>query len=176
MPRLVMTVLVEDGQTPLWHDAAKFLNEQSGIINERDNPTAPGEIVIADWSIIGHQIQLVNLNVRERMGGNDFAKRIYEIAGPFERDDLSGASNNVRKIDSGVSRPCAHVQNAFASGNASPFPAIEHNWMPHGVLQAQPRHFFFVRPKNIIAVRSHVGIVALSRRDCHAIVTSSGHW
>jgi hypothetical protein len=47
-----MPILVEDGQTALWHDAAKFLNEQRGIVNEGDHPAAPGEIVIGHRQIV----------------------------------------------------------------------------------------------------------------------------
>src|SRR5215472_4731262 len=160
-----MAILVEDGQASLWHDAAKFLNEQRRIVNERDHPTAPGEIVIVCGQIVGHQIDLVNLNIAERASANHFAKRVHKIPGPLQDDDFTCRPNYVRKIDSGVSRTCADIQNAFARGDASPFPAIEHNRTPHVVLHAESANFLHVRTENVITIRCHEVTVA----DCEKI-------
>src|SRR6266542_5219436 len=109
----------------------------------------------------------MNLNVGERTRANHFAKRIYEIAGAFECDYFAMSPNNFRKIDSGVARTCADIENAFASSDASPFPAIQHNWTPHVMLQAESGNFFLVRPENVIAIRCHAVTVA----DCGEITT-----
>jgi hypothetical protein len=109
----------------------------------------------------------MRLNVAERMRANPPAKRIYEIAGAFQCDDLARRPNNLRKIDSGVSGTCADIQDAFASGDASPFPTIQHNRTPHVMLHAEPENFFLVRPENVIAIRRHEATVA----DCSKITT-----
>src|SRR5882672_6454675 len=123
-PRLVMAVLMEDGQAALWHDAANFLNEQRWIINERDHPAAPGEIVIARRQIIGHQIQLVNFHIRERARPARCFHRADEVLRALERDDFTCRADNFGKIDGRISRAGTHIQDAFANCEACALPAI----------------------------------------------------
>src|SRR6516225_3871723 len=111
------------------------------------------------------------------MRAKHFAKRVYKIPGPLERDDSTGRPDDVRKIDSCVPGTRADIQNAFASGDTSPFPAIEHNPTPRVVLHAESGNFFLARTENVIALRCHQVTVA----DCEEITTlllraSSSHW
>src|SRR5437667_6755079 len=162
-----MPILVEDGQTAFRHDAAKFLNEQRWIINERDHPTAPGEVVIARRQLISHQIDLVNLNVAKGAHVNHFSERICEIFRPLERDHSAMLPNDFTKIDSGVPGTGADIENAFASSDAGSFPAIQRDRAPDAVLQAEPGNLFLIRAENVMAIRRHTVTVA----DCGEITT-----
>ena len=94
----------------------------------------------------------MDLNVSERTRAKHFLKRLYKIARPLKRDDLAARPNNFGKIDSGVPRTRAYVENVFASSNAGSLPAIQDDGPPYIVLQTQPGNFFLVCTEKVIAV------------------------
>ena len=74
-----MTVFVEDSDAAFSHHASQFLDQYGRIADKRHDPSAPREIVISSWQIIRHQIQLVDLDVRERVHTTRFAHRADEV-------------------------------------------------------------------------------------------------
>jgi hypothetical protein len=55
-PGSIVSVFVKDRDTAFRHYIAEFLDQQRLIADKRQDPAAPGEIVIAFRQIAGHQI------------------------------------------------------------------------------------------------------------------------
>src|SRR5262249_24618468 len=140
-PRFVMTVFVKDSDAGFWHNAAKFFDQQRRIINKGDNPAAPDEIVIARRQFILHQIDSVNLHVRERACAACCFHGADEVLRTFQRNHFTGGPDNLSQIYGCVALTRSDVENAFTNGNSGSLPAIQSYRSPDTMLQAEPGSF-----------------------------------
>src|SRR6478736_7286760 len=122
-----MTVFVKNSDAAFWHNVAKFFDQQRLVIDKRDNPAAPGEIVVDLRQITFHQIDFVNLYVCERASTADCLQRANEVLRTFQCYHFTGWSDDLSQINGCVAGTGSGVEHAFANGDAGALPAIQHN-------------------------------------------------
>src|SRR5437773_7651276 len=154
-PRLRVPVFMKDSDAAFLEHAYEFFDQQRRIADKRDDPSAPGKVVILFRQIVGHQIQFVNLYVRKRASATRFFCRTHELTRTFDRDYYTRRPDNLRKIDSGITRPGADIEHAAAHGDTGFLPAIEDHGAPDSMLQTKSRQLLIVRAENIIAFPIH---------------------
>src|SRR5581483_11364478 len=123
-PRFIMTVFVKDRHAPRAQRAGEFPYQERRIAHEGENPSAPGEIVLAFWQVVGHQIELMDFNIGNSRGAAGFLERTDKIGRAFQRNDFAARANDLRQIDCPKTGTGAHIQNTFASGNTDALPAV----------------------------------------------------
>src|SRR5205823_9156471 len=84
-----------------------------------------------------------------------FFRRTHKLTRTLERDDLTRRPDNLRKIDSGITRPGADIEHAAAYGDTGFLPAMQDRGAPDPMLQTKPRQLLIVRAENIIAFLIH---------------------
>src|SRR6266513_5954759 len=115
---------MKDSDTAFSEYACEFFDHQRRIADKRDDPSAPGKVVILFRQLVGHQIQFVNLYVRKRASATHFFCRAHKLTRTLERDYFTRRLDNLRKIDSGITRPGANIEHATAHGNTGFLPTI----------------------------------------------------
>src|SRR6185369_10154733 len=133
-----MTVFVKDSNAAFCHNAAKFSDQQRLVIDKGDDPAAPREIVVALRDFTFHQIQFVDLYIRERARAAGSFHRANEVLRTLERYHFTGGPNDLSKIDGGVAGTGSDIQHAFTNRDAGTSPAIQNNRPPDAMLKAEP--------------------------------------
>lgn len=146
-----MTVFMKNCATAFAQNLSEFRDHQSRVGNETEDPATPAEIEWPGGEIIVHQIELVNIDIRERV----LLNRADKIMRTLDRDDASAPADDFRKIDSRIARPGANVENAATGFDAGIGPTLQNNRLPGAMLNAESLQFLLMRSKNVIAFAIH---------------------
>jgi hypothetical protein len=100
----------------------------------------------------GHEVLLVEADVRQPAGGAGFPGVLQEVARALRGVDLARGAHDLRQVHRGVARPRAHVQDLRAQGDAGLLPARQHVRTPDAVLEPQPLDLLPVGPEDVVAL------------------------
>ncbi len=160
---VVVDVLVEDRDATRADDGRELVEQERRRSDEAGDPAAPAGIHAAGRERVGHQVELVVLDVRVSVARQHRAARLDEARGTLDGDDAARGPHDLREVGGGVARARADVEHPGARPDAGAAPAFQHGRPPDTVLQAEALELLVVRAEEVGALR-HQSHFALRRR------------
>src|SRR5688572_30539202 len=160
---VVLDVLMEDRDTARADHGRNLVEQQRRRADEAGDPAAPARVHAPGRQRVGHEVELVVLEVRVAVAREHGAARLDEARGALDGDDPSRRAHDLGEVRRGKARSRADVDDLRARADAGAAPAVEHGRPPDAVLQAETLELLVVRSEEVGAL-GHQSHFALRRR------------